>query len=65
MYLPVTCTMRATDIWHRLITSNILLNDNLPILFFGTNMKQVRNIHNLINDLKQEMPLYKDISNEP
>ena len=26
-------------------------------------MKQVRNIHNLINDLKQEMPLYKDISN--
>ena len=63
MYLPVTCTMRATDIWRGLITSNILLNDNLPILFFGTNMKQVRNIHNLINDLKQEMPLYKDISN--
>lgn len=62
MYLPVTCTMRATDIWRGLITSNILLNDNLPILFFGTNMKQVRNIHNLINDLKQEMPLYKDIS---
>ena len=34
MYLPVTCTMRATDIWRGLITSNILLNENLPILFF-------------------------------
>ncbi len=63
MYLPVTCTMRATDIWRGLITTIILLNDNLPILFFGTNMKQVRNIHNLIDDLKQEMPLYQDISN--
>lgn len=62
MYLPVTCTMRATDIWRGLITSNILLNDNLPILFFGTTMKQVRNIHNLINDLKQEMPLYQNMS---
>ena len=35
MYLPVTCTMRATDIWRGLITTIILLNDNLPILFLA------------------------------
>lgn len=61
MYLPVTCTMRTTDIWRGIIALNIILNDNLSILFFGTTMKQFRNIHNLNNDLKQEMPLYKDI----
>ena len=61
MYLPVTCTMRTTDIWRGIIALNIILNDNLSILFFGTTMKQLRNIHNLSNDLEQEMPLYKDI----
>ena len=61
MYLPVTCTMRSTDIWRGIIALNIILNDNLSILFFGTTMKQFRNIHNLTNDLEQEMPLYKDI----
>tara|TARA_X000000950_G_scaffold212171_1_gene255256 strand:- start:3788 stop:4792 length:1005 start_codon:yes stop_codon:yes gene_type:complete len=62
MYLPVTCTMRTTDIWRGIIALNIILNDNLSVLFFGTTMKQFRNIHNLTNDLEQEMPLYKDIS---
>ena len=62
MYLPVTCTMRATDIWRGIIALNIIQNDNKTVLFFGTTMKQVRNFHNLKNDLKQEMPLFKDIS---
>ena len=61
MYLPVTCTMRTTDIWRGIIALNIILNDNLSILFFGTTMKQFRNVHNLANDLNQEMPLYKDV----
>ena len=61
MYLPVTCSMRTTDIWRGIIALNIILNDNLSILFFGTTMKQYRNIHNLSDDLKQEMPLYKDV----
>ena len=62
MYLPVTCTMRATDIWRGLIALNIIQNDNQTALFFGTTMYQNRNVHNLINDLKEEMPLYKDIN---
>ena len=62
MYLPVTCTMRATDIWRGLVALNIMHNDNQSVLFFGTTMHQNRNEHNLSNDLKEEMPLYKNIS---
>ena len=58
LYLPVTCTMRATDIWRSLIALNILQKDNKAILFFGTTMFQKRNIHSLYNDFKEEIPTY-------
>ena len=63
MYLPVSCTMRATDIWRGVIALNIILNDNLGVLIFGTTMKQNRNVHNLKNDLNEEIPLFKDVQN--
>lgn len=63
MYLPVTCTMRATDIWRGIIALNIIQNDNLGVLIFGTTMKQNRNIHNLKKDLIEEIPLFKDVQN--
>jgi hypothetical protein len=34
------------------------MNDNKKILFFGTTMYQERNIHNLIEDFKDEIPMY-------
>ena len=58
LYLPVTCTMRCTDIWRGLIVQRILQNDNKNILYFGTTMRQNRNNHSLINDFKQEVPMY-------
>ncbi len=58
MYLPVTCTMRCTDIWRSIIALHILKINNLKILFFGTNMYQNRNPHKLINDFKLEIPMY-------
>ena len=60
MYLPVTCEMRLTDMWRGIIALNIIYQNGEDILFFGTTMKQIRNNHNLIDDLKQEMPLYKN-----
>lgn len=62
LYLPVTCTMRATDIWRGIIALNIIQKNNLTALFFGTTMFQNRNIHNLSKDLKDEIPLYKDVN---
>ena len=58
MYLPVTCTMRMTDILRSLICLKILMNDNKKILFFGTTMFQERNVHNLYKDLEDEIGLY-------
>ena len=62
LYLPVTCSMRATDIWRGIIALNIIQKNNLSVLFFGTTMFQNRNMHNLAKDLKDEMPLYKDVN---
>ena len=52
MYLPVTCTMRCTDIWRSLIALKILNNEGKKILFFGTTMFQKRN--KLIQSKKRE-----------
>ena len=60
MYLPVTCQMRCTDIWRSLITLKIMQINNFDILFFGTNIFQNRNLHNLMDDFSQEISLYLD-----
>tara|TARA_A100000164_G_C21930661_1_gene785378 strand:+ start:757 stop:1755 length:999 start_codon:yes stop_codon:yes gene_type:complete len=60
MYLPVTCSMRCTDIWRSLVTLKIMQVNNFDILFFGTNIFQKRNLHNLMDDFSQEVPLYLD-----
>lgn len=58
LYLPVTCSMRCTDIWRSLIALAILRNDKKKLLFFGTTMSQKRNFHNLLKDFEQEIPMY-------
>ena len=58
MYLPVTCPMRCTDIWRSLVVLKIMKLNKLKILFFGTDMYQKRNSHNLLDDIEQELKLY-------
>jgi len=58
MYLPVTCSMRSTDIVRGLIALRIMNNDKKNILFFGTSMFQNRNEHNLYKDFEGEIPIY-------
>jgi hypothetical protein len=58
LYLPVTCSMRCTDIWRSLVALRIMNNDQKKILFFGTTMTQKRNQHNLMQDFEQEVPMY-------
>ena len=60
MYLPVTCTMRCTDIFRSLICLRILQNLNIKILFFGTNVYQKRNLHDIYSDFELEIPMYKN-----
>ena len=58
MYLPVTCPMRCTDIWRSLVVLKIMKTNRQNILFFGTDMYQKRNAHNLLDDFEQEIKLY-------
>jgi hypothetical protein len=61
LYLPSTCTMRATDIWRSVIAQVILYNDRKDILFHSPNVFQKRNPHILMKDFKDEIPVYLDI----
>ena len=60
MYLPVTCTMRCTDIWRSLVALRIMTVNNKKILFLGTTMIQNRNDHNIIVDFIDEVPMYQE-----
>lgn len=58
MYLPTTCTFRATDIWRGLIAQRCLWEQGQHIIVHQADMVQHRNEHNLLNDFEQEIPLY-------
>ncbi len=60
MYLPVTCTMRCTDIWRSIIALKIMNLNNKKILFHGPTMSQFRNQHNLIKDFMDEIPMFEN-----
>lgn len=61
MYLPTYCTMRATDIWRSYIATHIMNKLNMKILFTSSTVYQKRNAHNLYNDYKLEIPVYRDV----
>lgn len=63
MYLPSHCTMRATDIWRSYIATHIMNKLKMKILFTSPTVYQKRNIHNLYNDFKLEIPVYRDVEN--
>ena len=59
MYLPVTCTMRCTDIWRSIIALKLMSINNFEILFGGPTVVQYRNQHNLLNDFIDEIRCLK------
>jgi hypothetical protein len=58
MYLPVHCTMRATDIWRSLIAQRVAWTNGWCVLFDSPSVYQERNEHNLMRDFKDEVPVY-------
>lgn len=58
LYLPVTCTMRSTDIIRSLVALQIIKNMNKKILFFSPTVFQKRNEHDLLKDFEGEIPIY-------
>ncbi|MEO8151126.1 MAG: STELLO glycosyltransferase family protein [Bacteroidia bacterium] len=58
LYLPTYCSFRMTDIWRSFIAQRICWENNWSVLFHKPTVYQQRNDHNLIRDLKDEVPGY-------
>jgi hypothetical protein len=67
MYQPATPQFREADILRSLVIQRILWENNANILFYSPTVWQERNLHDLMDDLKQETKLYayiKDASKD-
>jgi hypothetical protein len=58
LYLPSCCSFRMTDIWRSFIAQRIVWLNGWKILFYGPDMGQSRNVHNLLRDFSDEIPGY-------
>ena len=56
MYLPSFCSFRMTDIWRSFVAIRCLWELEYSVVFHSAEVWQERNIHNLINDFKEEIP---------
>lgn len=58
LYLPSYCSFRMTDIWRSFIAQRIAWLNGWAILYHEPTMTQDRNVHNLLDDFKDEIPGY-------
>ena len=55
--------MRATDIWRGFVATKIIENYDWNLVFLNSTVVQKRNVHNLMDDFIQEIPVYNDTIN--
>ncbi|MDO6389178.1 STELLO glycosyltransferase family protein [Pontibacter sp. BT731] len=60
LYLPSYCSFRMTDIWRSFVAQRIAWTCGWPILFHNSTVRQERNIHNLMNDFRDEIRGYEN-----
>lgn len=58
MYLPGTCSIRATDIWRSFIAQRVAWANGWSVLFHSPTVYQDRNPHDLMRDFKDEVICY-------
>lgn len=58
LYLPATCTFRATDIWRGHVAQRLLWTCGWHLAFVEADVRQIRNPHHLLSDLELEIPVY-------
>ena len=59
MYLPAFCTFRMTDIWRSFVAQRCLWEMDRGLVFHAADVDQLRNVHNLMRDFKDEVPGYE------
>jgi hypothetical protein len=60
MYLPSSCTFRLTDIWRSFVAQRIAWANGWGVRFHSATVRQLRNEHDLMRDLRDEVPGYLD-----
>jgi hypothetical protein len=63
MYLPATCSFRMTDIWRSFVAQRIAWENGWRIVYHGATIRQARNAHDLMRDLRDELTGY--LENKP
>lgn len=58
MYLPATCSFRATDIIRSYVALRCLAALDMNLAFTGVTALQVRNEHDLMKDFRDEIAIY-------
>lgn len=58
LYLPSTVTFRYTDILRGIVAQPILWAAGFSLGYFGANVFQIRNSHDLMEDFVDELPMY-------
>ncbi len=61
MYLPKSVTFRFTDILRGYVTQRLLWEENLLLGFGGASVRQDRNKHDLMQDFRDEIPMYLNV----
>lgn len=58
MYLPSLCSFRMTDIWRSFVAQRICWENGWHLYFHSPTARQERNVHDLMDDFRQEIPGY-------
>lgn len=61
MYLPAHCSARVADIWRGLIAQRIGWEYGWQLSFFLPTLLHERNHHDLMDDFREELPLYQNV----
>ncbi len=61
MYLPMTVSMRFTDILRGYVAQRLLWQAGLRLAFGEASVYQERNLHNLMRDFNDEVPMYQQV----
>jgi len=59
LYLPSTCTFRMTDIWRSFVAQRCLWKLGHGVVFHAAEVQHDRNVHDLVDDLADELPGYR------
>ncbi|RDV03145.1 DUF288 domain-containing protein [Undibacter mobilis] len=58
LYLPFTCSMRMTDIYRGYVAQRVAWANGWPMLFHAPTVFQDRNVHDFMQDFRQEIDGY-------